>query len=47
MLNRMVYILIAGTVRIGTLNKERLEQDIAGRNEIFLDVSKVVLRWVE
>jgi len=47
MLNRMVYILTAGTVRIGTLNKERREQDIAGRNEIFLDVSKVVLRWVE
>jgi hypothetical protein len=43
----MVYIVTAGTGRTGKWNKERREQDIAGRNEIFLDVSKGVLRWTE
>jgi hypothetical protein len=37
----------AGTERIGRLNKGRQKQNTSGRNGIFLDVSKGVLRSVE
>jgi hypothetical protein len=47
MLNGMVYIANVGTGRIGRLNKERRKQNTFGRNEVFLDVSKGVLRWVD